>query len=441
MFGYYLELAIRSLRRNLVLTTLLVGAVSVGIGTCMTALTTLRAMSGDPIRDKSSQLFVPHINAWDPDRGRPGTADSQFTYRDAMALMKAHKGVHQAAMYMVALNVRTPGGTLVQVHGRATYADFFSMFEVPFRTGGPWDRKQDDNRENVVVISSKLADRVFPRAEAVGRTINLNTRDYRVIGVIGPWAPTPRFYDLYDAYGEPEDVYLPFSTAVDRQMPPRGYTSCGNEDNEDRAPTTWEGRLNSRCYWVQFWVALTTAAQVRDYRTFVQGYAIEQYQLGLYHWPPRVQLRVVMDWLTFNYVVSDGTRVNMMIATGLLIVCLVNAVGLMLANFAGRAAELGVRRALGASQWDLLLQCLAETLIMGLLSAALGLALTIAGLLGVRALRGIAPQDTAMRHLYAMDPQMILIVLATAVAATVFTGLYPALRAVRTQAAWQIKTQ
>jgi putative ABC transport system permease protein len=440
MLGYYIDLAIRSLRRNVGLTALTIAAVGVGIGVCMTALTTLRAMSGNPIPDRSAQLFVPHINAWDPARGKPGTADSQFSYRDAMALMKAHRGVRQVAMYQVLLNVKTLSGRLEQVHGRATSADFFPMFEVPFRSGAPWDAKQEDGRENAVVISSKLADRLFPHIEPIGRTVTLTGSDYRVVGVIRPWTVTPRFYDLSDAdqyaFGETEDFFLPLATAVDRQIIPRGYTSCMEEDRD--FPQNWEGRLNSGCYWVQFWVQLPTAAQVRDFNTFLQGYANSQQQLGLYHYPPRVHMFDVMDWLAFNYVSDGSVRVNMMIATGLLVVCLVNAVGLMLAKFAGKASELGVRRALGASQVDLFVQCFFETLIVGLLSAALGLALTIAGLWGIRALRGVA-EDSAMGHLYSLDAQMALIVLVLAVAATLLTGVYPALRAVGIQPAWQLK--
>ncbi len=41
MFAYSLEIALRSLRRNLVLTALMVAAIGVGIGASMTMLTTL----------------------------------------------------------------------------------------------------------------------------------------------------------------------------------------------------------------------------------------------------------------------------------------------------------------------------------------------------------------------------------------------------------------
>jgi putative ABC transport system permease protein len=48
MFTYYFRLGLRSLRRNMVLTGLMIAAIAVGIGACMTALTVFRAMSGDP---------------------------------------------------------------------------------------------------------------------------------------------------------------------------------------------------------------------------------------------------------------------------------------------------------------------------------------------------------------------------------------------------------
>ena len=75
MVGYYLHLAISSLRRNVMLTVLTVMAVGAGIGASMTMLTTLRAMSGNPIPEKSSQLFVPLIDVWGPD-SRDGSSNT-----------------------------------------------------------------------------------------------------------------------------------------------------------------------------------------------------------------------------------------------------------------------------------------------------------------------------------------------------------------------------
>src|SRR6185312_14686942 len=64
MFGYYLYLALRSLKRNRVLTVLMVLAIDEGIGACMTTLTVVHMLSGNSIPGKSSVLYYPQV---DPD--------------------------------------------------------------------------------------------------------------------------------------------------------------------------------------------------------------------------------------------------------------------------------------------------------------------------------------------------------------------------------------
>ncbi len=46
MLGYYLQLALRSFRRNRVLTTLMVVTIGIGIGAAMTTLTLYKVLSG-----------------------------------------------------------------------------------------------------------------------------------------------------------------------------------------------------------------------------------------------------------------------------------------------------------------------------------------------------------------------------------------------------------
>ena len=59
MFGYYFNLALRSLRRNKVLTGLMVLSIAVGIGAAMTTLTVMRLLSGDPLPGRSQHIFYP----------------------------------------------------------------------------------------------------------------------------------------------------------------------------------------------------------------------------------------------------------------------------------------------------------------------------------------------------------------------------------------------
>ncbi|MGH8144646.1 MAG: ABC transporter permease, partial [Steroidobacteraceae bacterium] len=110
MFGYYLTLALRSLRCNLVLTALVIGAIAVGISGSMTMLTILRAASGDPIPKKSGQLFTPQIDVYGPTAARLSRKNlpSNLSYTDATALMRAHAAPRQAAMYETEVVVTPP---------------------------------------------------------------------------------------------------------------------------------------------------------------------------------------------------------------------------------------------------------------------------------------------------------------------------------------------
>ncbi|MDE2497668.1 MAG: ABC transporter permease, partial [Xanthomonadaceae bacterium] len=62
MFGYYLDLALRSFKRNRVLTALMVLALGLGIGASITTLTVLKLLSGDPLPQKSARIFAPEID-------------------------------------------------------------------------------------------------------------------------------------------------------------------------------------------------------------------------------------------------------------------------------------------------------------------------------------------------------------------------------------------
>ncbi|HEY5948536.1 MAG TPA: hypothetical protein VIV40_23755, partial [Kofleriaceae bacterium] len=65
MFSYYLDLAIRSLKRNVALTVLMIVAIAFGVGASMTTLTVLHVLSVDPIPGKSQQLYYVQL---DPQR-------------------------------------------------------------------------------------------------------------------------------------------------------------------------------------------------------------------------------------------------------------------------------------------------------------------------------------------------------------------------------------
>ena len=111
MFSYYLRLGWLSIRRNPLLSTLMVAAIAVGIGASMTIITVNYVMSSNPIPQKSDVLFYVQLDS----DGGEGAADpdydilDQLTYLDAMALMKAGKAYRQVANNRSALVLEPQG--------------------------------------------------------------------------------------------------------------------------------------------------------------------------------------------------------------------------------------------------------------------------------------------------------------------------------------------
>ena len=103
MFAYNVKLAIKSMRRNPMMTALMVAAVAVGIGISMTTLSVHYLMSGNPIPQKSDVLFAVTLDSWNPlrpfDEDRPERAPHQVTYGDAERLLALGHGKRQTAMF------------------------------------------------------------------------------------------------------------------------------------------------------------------------------------------------------------------------------------------------------------------------------------------------------------------------------------------------------
>ncbi|RDS82471.1 ABC transporter permease [Dyella psychrodurans] len=437
MLAYYLRLGLHSLRRNPILTALMVMAVGFGVASSMTTYAVFRAVSGNPLPDKSTQLFAPQIDVWGPDsRARGRDIPDALTYKDATALMHEHKAARQTAIYPVGFTLvpRDAAREPFAVSGYAAYADFFPMFEVPFLYGSGWNAAQDEARATVVVISSKLNQQLFGGANSVGQTVHLDDHDYQVIGVAADWNPRPRFYDVNNSSGftDPPDFFLPFTRAIDTQTETAGNDNCFGSGG--RKPG-FDGWLQSECAWVSYWVELPDAAAVRAYRSYLLGYADEQRQAGRFHWPSYVTLRNLTEWMDYERVVPPETRISLVLSLGFLLVCLVNTVGLMLAKFMRRAGEIGVRRALGASRREIWLQYLAEAAIVGVSGGLAGVMLTGLGVLGVGLV--FEPDIARLAHI---NLGLVGLTLLCSLVATLGAAFYPTWRASRVQPAWQLKS-
>lgn len=437
MLLYDLRLALLSFRRNPALTALMVSAIAVGIGAAMVMVSIYHAFSGNPIWWKNDQLYAvaidnknidPKMNGNDPHPDYPLT---RLTYRDAHALFESDIPKRKIMMYQSTriLDPRSGGPKASRVSVRLTTADFFAMFDVPFLYGSGWNQRADASPEPVVVLSKPINNKTFNGENSVGRTLRLNGRDYRVIGVLDTWEPFPRFYDPSGgSVAAPEDLYLPLRWGEVLEL--FGSIKCFTGP----PVKNFRSLIDGECVFMQFWAELPSADQRAHFRQFIDAYVIDQKKQGRLQRPLNNRLANVSDWLVMNDSANAEVRMFVILALLFLIVCVLNTLGMMLAKALGAAPFSALRRALGASRGDILRQHLTESMLIGVAGGLLGLLLTLLGLRGVRTMYAAAFEGQGLadiRSFTRLDADMVLVALGLSLLAGFVGGFYPAWRVCR----------
>jgi len=444
VFMHDLNLALQSMRRNPMLSTLMVLAIAAGIAASMITITVYHGRAGHPIWWKADKLYAVALDNRDLDTNNafsrlarhPEYPPLQVTYMDAKALYRSDIPTRSVMMFR-SNRVITPerkGERPFATAVRVTTADFFAMFDVPFLFGSGWSRADDDGPASVVVLSKYANDKLFSGENSVGKSITIGAMDFRVIGVIDAWLPQPKFYDLNNnGFDVPENVFMPWGWTETLRLPSGGNTNCVRSNAK---VGSFEDLLTQDCVWLQYWAELPTADQRARYQQFVDNYATDQKRAGRFPRPLNNRIVDVDEWMKMYDVVGDETRIQVAVALMFLLVCILNTFGLMLAKSLKGAAISGLRRALGASRMDIVRQHLVEVVIVGLLGGVLGLLLAFGGLRALRAINSRPfpgmddnPARVAIQQsLTHLDFQMFAVALALSLLTGLLAGLYPAWR-------------
>ena len=440
MFLYHVRIALKSLRRSLGLSAVIVGGIALGIGVASLFSTVRHSMAKDPIPGKSRVLHWVRLDSWDPARAHPNPdgIPPQITFRDAMEIMKSDIPARQTAMFRANLYVFPPDPKVARPKRttvRLCFADFFPMFEVPFKYGAGWDKPADQGPEPVVVLGEEINDLLFGGADSVGKTVRIEDREFRVVGVLDTWRPAIKFYDItQNAIQPPEQVFMPFNLVRPMQI-----RTAGNIDGwKTSGGRGFEGLLASDQNWVQFWAELRDAGARQRYVDFLKAYVMEQKKAGRFPRPLRVEVTPLMAWMDSQNVTPPQVTATWVVSLLFLAVCSLNLMGLLLAKFLARAPEIGVRRALGASRRDVFVQHVVEAEMVGLIGGVLGVLLAVGA---VAVVNGWAMTTLNRGDLFRFDGTMVLAAAGLSLAAGLVAGAYPAWRVCRIPPAIHLKLQ
>lgn len=439
MFRYYMKLGVLSIRSNPALSALMVAAIGIGIGACMSIVTIYHVMSGNPIPQKSGDLHYVQVDSWSPDEpfSDDGDPPNQLTYLDATGLYAAGSDFTQVVFFQSNRVIQPSGDNDLpfELETRATTHEFFHIFDVPFQFGGGWEASADVNEERVVVLAQALNEQLFGGENSVGEILMINGEAYRIVGVLDYWQPLPKFFDLNNnPYDEPEQLFLPFSVAVAGEHGRAGNTNCWAPVDDGG----YESFLGSECIWIQMWAELTSEDEKEQYLQFLDAYVDEQKTLGRFPRPLNNRVNDVEEWMDEQEVVDEDVSVLLGLAILFLIVCLLNTIGLLLAKVMRRSKDISLRRALGASKQAMFTQYIIEAGLIGIGGGVLGITLTWVGLRGIE---NLFSEMEYIRNLVRMDWLMVIAAVVLAVVSALAAALYPTWRACNITPASQLRIQ
>jgi putative ABC transport system permease protein len=431
-FGYYLELAWRSYRRNPWLTLSVVLTLAIGIGTSMTALALLHILSADPIPGKSGFLFQPRRVYADATH----SPHTMIDFQEARALLDS--APQSSGGTILAEGFGGASTTESQMSPQSVSAlhttrSFFTLFNVPFLLGASWSENAQNAGEHVSVVSKSLAIKLFGRASVVGESLRYGGTLFRIVGVLDDWRQTPRVYNLVGGgeFMKADDIFTPIKAVRDLDSSAFVPFDCdvapgAVADDRGQSVSGHNDKLfESTCGWTSMWVELPAAADVAHFRSLLGQRGGSTY---------RYDLENVPTILRNAQVVPTDVRVYSLLGVGFLLLCVLSASGALLGQFFRHGFETGLRRALGASSRDIRRQFLVESLLIGAAGGLIGLGLAYVGLASVRQL------GTAFTEIIRLDRTMLLATLLTSIASGLLAGLLPAWRASRVDPGLQIRT-
>ena len=258
----------------------------------------------------------------------------------------------------------------------------------------------------VCVIGPRIARQLFVAKDPIGASIRIGDSDlYRVIGVIGDSYSTAEITNKPLWFvGEGQEIFVPLTTYKDRRgdMFVKFSGGSGTFEKVELYQVILTIDKQDNVMWAYQTVrdTLRTEHKREDYEIIVPLQLIRQAQ----------ETRRL-----FNIVLGSIAAISLLVGG-------IGIMNIMLATVSERTREIGIRRALGARRGDIVMQFLAETILLSITGGIIGM--------GVGA--AIPKAITALTEVKTiLTPTSFIIAFGVSVTVGLVFGIYPAQRAAK----------
>jgi putative ABC transport system permease protein len=276
------------------------------------------------------------------DARRTNQSTRSLTLDDALAIEAQVPSVKEVAPQINTQSLITYGSNATRTSVTGTTPAFVSVRNFPVGSGSFFTSPDLERNARVVVLGSQLAETLFGKNSPIGESIRINNISFQVIGVMtSKGAATGNNQD--------ENAFVPLTTASSflvGRTSPYGITvnfvavAAIDEENVD--------------------VAEYQITNLLRLRRKVSG-------------PDDFTVRNQKETLEIANNVTGGLTILLGATAGIsLFVGGIGIMNIMLASVTERTGEIGLRKALGATQLDILQQFLIESIILSLVGGVIG---------------------------------------------------------------------
>ena len=391
MFWQDARYAIRTLITQRAFAAVVILCLSTGIGVNATIFSVVDGVLIQPFPyAEPDRLLVLYGNNREADTDRAGF--SYLDLRDYRAQTTRLQSL--GALTRRSLTLSDDGGTEpTRYIGAAISWDLFPMLGITPAAGrhfGPAD--DQPGAPDVVILSHEVwTNRYQADAGVIGRRVLINGKPHEVVGVMPKGFKFPQI----------QQIWVPLTPIVHRE--PRESRTLDVFARLADGATLAQADEEARA---------VMARLAASYPATHKGWSAEANDLRVEMIPPDVSLVI---WLMMGA------------ATLVLVIACSNVANLLLARATTRRREISVRAALGAGRARIVRQLLTESVVYGLLSVPLGLALAY---VGTQLLTSAMPPDQVPYYIqWRIDWRSIVYAIAASTVTAVVFGLVPAYQA------------
>ncbi len=289
------------------------------------------------------------------------------------------------------------GGGIVSYLNKNTQPQIYSstengleLYNMEIERGKFYNRGDVSSSSNVAVIGQTVLKKLFNNVDPIGKIIKINGQNFKVIGTLEPRGT--------DSFGNDQDnvVTIPVTTAQSKLFGSDSYNmilaqSVNEELIDDATEEIKEILRRSRNIRI---------GEKNDFRVRNQ-----------------TQILDVVSTITniFTVVIAGIASISLLVGG-------IGIMNIMLVSVTERTREIGIRKAIGAKNRDILVQFLVESIVLSVTGGIFGILFAI--LISI-----IVNNFTVLETSITTMPIIIALSFSTAVG--LFFGIYPAMRAAR----------